>query len=379
MNSAYGKRLDWEERHRFERAAGWRYGLLVGLALVLAGWGPDAWQLASASFEYWWAKLALAALIILPLSAAAGAAAGRAYTLILLKWLAWLVWGIAGGIVAAYLPFSGMQLVAGLLDPAVRGLSVFPVTEQTRFLAGYSAFWGALSSLFFALLQIWGTARAWDGSAEGGRLTAASAAALALGVPLALVLGIWHDNNDNAALRAPVLLLDRVVQYGLHAPPDLDAGQVPESDLRYFTPGAAWRERFTPRYSLHLAALDPQTMLQSTIDVAFENGFVWRCQTSQGATFVAGCFDVGTEVAQAAATFLQTGQAPCKDCTIKIDPQAAAWQQRSAHLFASGPPNVSIAQHSGGLLTATAKAGGGMVECRLVGSDPVRLVDCSGP
>ncbi len=379
MTSNYGKRLDWGERQRFERAAGWRFGLLVGLALVLAGWGSDAWQLASASFEYWWAKLVLAALIILPFSAAAGAAAGRAHSAILLKWLAWFAWGVVTGVVAAYLPFSGMQFVAGLLDPAVRGLAVFPATQETRFLAGYSAFWGALASLFFTLLQIWGTSRAWDGSAEGGRLTLASVAALALGVPLALVLGIWHDNNDNAALRAPVLLLNHVVQYGLQTP-NVDASQVPESDFRYFTPGAAWRDRFTPRYSQHLAAVDPQTFQQATIDVAFDNGFIWRCQTSQGAAFVAGCFDAGSELAQASATFLESGQAHCKDCTIQIDPQAAAWQQARAHLFNSGPPRVSTAQHSGGLVTALATASsGGSVECRLLGGDPVLLVDCSGP
>ncbi len=64
-------------KDKFEVGAGWRYGLIFGLAAIIVGWGLDAWQLAASSAELFWAKVLLASLTILPLSVLAGYLASR--------------------------------------------------------------------------------------------------------------------------------------------------------------------------------------------------------------------------------------------------------------------------------------------------------------
>ena len=46
------KRPQVAQQHAFELGAGWRYGLVLALVIILVGWGYDAWVLASVSAEF---------------------------------------------------------------------------------------------------------------------------------------------------------------------------------------------------------------------------------------------------------------------------------------------------------------------------------------
>ncbi len=375
MTIAFKERIDPGIRERFDLNAGWRYGLIVGILVVLAAWGADAWQLVSAAGALAWAKLVLATLVVIPLSIIAGLLDARVLNLAL-KWLVWVAWGILTGIFAGYLPFTAPGIFAFLLDPVTRGLSVFPIGPETQFLGGFSAFWGAVLAFPIAFVQVWATGRAWDRSDENNRFTPVGWLALAVVLPAAVALGLLWDSFDNSELRAPISLVDRVIQFGLHAPKDQDVSDLDERDMLIFVAGAVWRDRFTPHYTLYRVAVDPGTYQSATVDAAFDNGFVLRCGTSQYGGAVAGCFDVGSEYHDMLAQFLKTGQAPCKDCQVEVLPTAARWQaDNAAHL--DDPIQISVIHHSGGLVVLHAAfANQPPVECRVEGADPVRLIDC---
>ncbi len=98
------------EKDAFELAAGWRFGLVFGIALVLFAWGWDTLELALASVELAWAKLILALLIVIPTTVLAAWLAARQHDSALFKWIIWLAWGVLVavpvGVLAAHLPFE---------------------------------------------------------------------------------------------------------------------------------------------------------------------------------------------------------------------------------------------------------------------------------
>ena len=84
---------------KFERGFGWRYGLTLGIGLVLTGWGVSAWRLTTASADLAWVEVAIAIVALLPLTALAGWLAARVRQRFLLQWLVWIGWGVVAGFI----------------------------------------------------------------------------------------------------------------------------------------------------------------------------------------------------------------------------------------------------------------------------------------
>ncbi len=363
-------------RAKFDAAVGWRYGLVFGLLVVVVGWGWDAWHLALASVDLFWPKLLLAMLTILPLSALAGYLTGRVQAPALLKILVWAGWGIAVGILSEYISFTGWSAVAGLLDPAVRGQAVFPLTSEAQFWAGATAFVGVLLAVPAALLQITTSNWAWDRSTSDNRLTPAAWAMLGLGIPLAIIFGFIYDYTANATLRTSLELTNHMVQIALYSPPGQDIRQMSQSQMLAYIAASTWRDRVSPRYDQDLADYDPQTYQSATVDTVFDNGLILRCQTSQYGTFIAGCYDLAPELKDAMAEFLRTGNAPCQDCTINVAPAAANWQSQHRGSF-GGSPQIQILHHAGSIILLHASfADRNSAECRLAGVNPIEIQAC---
>jgi hypothetical protein len=364
-----------DTKEKFARAVGWRYGLLFGVALIVAGWGVDAWQLANASAELAWVKLLAVSVTLFPLAVAAGGLAGRAYPSFLTVSLTWVGWGVVSGFIAGIVPFQVTSTVAGLIDPTVRGLSVFPFTSESQFMAMAAMFVGVIVAFPVALFQFFSTEWAWDRSTADNRLSIGSWLMLLVAVPLALALGAT-DNAATNSLSAPMVLMNQVIQVAITMPSDLDTSKMPNNEMQVYVAGLSWREKMSGRFTQYLADYDPATFQQSTIDVVFDNGMVLRCAVVQYARYVAGCFDLASNYRALMPQFIQTGAAPCEDCTGQVQPPAAAWQLQHGREFA-GVPRVAVAHHSGGVVLVRADyPSGNHAECRFVGANPVRLEEC---
>ena len=365
-----------DAKTKFEIGAGWRYGLVLAFVLIAFGWGWDAWQLASASAELSFSKLVLATILILPLTVAAGLLAAHAHNSALRKWMIWTVWGMLLGLIAVRLPFDGMSLIASLLDPTVRGSVLFPFTSAAETFAWLAAFLGALAGFPVALLHILATEQAWDRSTRDNRFTAWAWVSLCVGVPMAIVLAILCDYTGNATLREPIQATNRAIQIALSTPPDLDIAKMPTNQAFEYEAGLPWRDKLSTRFVEYLADFDPDAFQQLTVDVAFDNGLILRCQTTHYGQIISACIDLGANYREAFVQFITTGTAPCKDCTIQVQPEAAAW--RAQHRGGTGDMGqISVVHHSGGAVIVRSEFDDGRhLECRFDGADPVRLQSC---
>ncbi len=362
-------------KENFARGAGWRYGLILGVSFVLAGWGWDAWQLASASAELPWVKLLIAGVTLIPLAIAAGWFAGRVYPSFVIGLFAWIGSGAVGGFIAGHLPFEVMGTFAGIFDPAVRGVNIFPFTAEGQFLTGAAMLIGVLAAFPIMLLQALSTDWAWDRSTADNRLTRGAWAMLFIALPLGLGLGAL-DNAATNSLSAPLWLTNQVIQVALTTPPNLDTSKMPTDEMLVYIAGLPWRDKITRRFAEHLADYDPSTFQQSAIDVVFDDGTLLRCTVVQYARYVAGCYDLAAAYRAALPAFIRSGTAECSDCTIEIQPPAAVWQARNGREFGE-TVRVTVAHHSDGVVIARAEnAAGKSVECRFVGASPVRLDEC---
>ncbi len=381
-----GTELEWyatpetsEERKRaFESAFGWRYGLVFGLVLLFTCWGQDAWVLVTSSAELGWGKLLLAAITVLPLLVLAGWLAGRAYSSNPTKLVLWIITSGASGWIAVHLPFQGMSWLTSMFDSTVQGVTVFPFVEDATFMVVIAIVVGVVIAIPAALVQVLATQWAWDRSTEQGQITITSTLFLFLALPLALLLGLFWDGTANYNLRAPIQRSGLVFQMALSTPSDLDMTKMPQDEMMTYVAGLPWRGRISSHYTQYIAYYDPETMQQATVDIAFDNGLILRCQLVQFGRFMGGCFDLGDEAAVLVSQFIQTGKTPCKDCSVQIGQQAAAWRAklRSDSVLVQ----IQVTHHAGSVLLVQGQLGSeGRVQCRLVGAQPVVIHDCSGP
>ncbi len=362
---------------RFEVGAGWRYGLLFGLVLTLVAWGLDAAELAFESGALFWPKLLLALILILPLCTAAGALAARAYDSLGRKLLVWLVCGGVTGWLAIHLPFEGVSALVALTDPSTRGITVFPFVPAAQERVLFMVVAGAVVGLVVGVLQILATNWAWDRSTKDNRFTLASWLTLLVAVPFALTLGAVYDGIVNAQFRAPVSLTNRIIQLALHTPPDLDLQSMETGKLLDYLATREWRSRFSSHYTQHWADFDPNTLRSAMVDVAFDNGFIWRCEVNRDGENLAGCVDLNTTYAGYIRDFFVTADVQCQGCFVRIEPSVAAW--RKANLSTLGDiQDVQVAQHSGGIVTALARfSSRHSAECRFTGAYTVAIESCA--
>ncbi len=350
---------------------GWRYGLALGIALILVAWGWDAWQLAAASADLWWGKLLVAAITVLPLALLAAILATPASALV--KWILWTLWGLAVGVLATWLPLGGVSALAALLDPAVRGVAIFPLANGGAALMFLTSLFSAAMGLPIALLHVFVTEKAWDRSTADNRLTFSGAALLALVIPIALILGLLLDNLANAQLRTPLLLTAQVIDLGLRAPPNANLSDMSARDSSAYVAASAWRGKFGEHYTQYLADFSTGDFSSAIVDATFDNGLIWRCSTVNYGEFIGGCVDLGAQAREWMSEFWQTGAVNCDDCAVSISPAAADWYAQHRGQPASTAPPV-VTHHSGGIVTVS----NGRVQCQLAGGEPTVIESCAG-
>ena len=365
-----------DARARFELDAGWRYGLVFGVALVLVAWGVDAGELALESAALSWSKLLLASLTILPLCIAAGAYAGKSYGMLGRRLLVWMGTGAIVGGVTMHIPFEGASAVAAIIDPAVRGLTIFPfppaVEERVLPMIMLTAVAGLVVGVLQSLAAMW----AWNSSSKDNRMTLGSWLALVISVPLAIGSGSLHDGAANAQLRAPLYLSNRVVQLALNTPADLNLQNLETLTLLDYLATSRWRGEFSGHFKQHLVDYDRNRLRSGYSDVEFDNGFIWRCEVVRNGSGLNGCSDLRADYTAWLAGFFRTGSVSCENCSVRVEPGAAVWQS-NVQARLGDPQQMRIEHHSGGVVLVRSTFSTGMqVECRLVGADPVLIQQC---
>jgi hypothetical protein len=369
--------IDREARERFELGVGWRFGLVFSIFLLLGGWGWDTYELIRASADLPWSKSLLAALTLIPLGTVVGWVAGRPQPTNISKFILWGAGGALTGLIAIHLPFEGTSAFAALLDPAARGVMIFPFPPAAaERLAGAAAF-GAVAGLVAFPVQKLGTAWAWDRSSSENQITRDGWTMLLVCAPLALGLGALYDGTANAQLRGPFELMQRRIEIAFTTPPDLDLQTMDSGRVVEYVSISKWRSDFTPHYVQYLSNFEQSAMKDAFIDVVFDNGFVWRCQSLRFATDLFGCTDMAKDYRGYMRQFLQGEPVQCDNCSLHVEPEAATWRaQMRGRLDDS--KQITVTHHAGGIvLVGAIMDSGAPVECRFMGADLVQILDCA--
>jgi hypothetical protein len=343
--------------------------LVYGLAYGLAVWGIDAWVLARSNAELAEAKLALGLPLLLLIGATTGALAGRSDRAG--AWVgAWMGGGALIGIVVAAMPTAGHNLVTWIAEPRLRGLDVYPVgpgsAARMAFLTAVNGCVGAAVGLVSHL----SVERAHNLAAPTGRMSARSWAALAVCLPLALLPGLLSDELVNQPLR----IGQRVVHESIST--DLVGGSSEgEAGLN--------RDLLPTGYTLHLVDYDLEEQGRATIDVAFEDGFVMRCEVAGRA--LSGCAPISPHLEAWMEDLIQAGlqggsgtQPQSQAGGVSVAENVSSWLvSQGEHL--RGDYEVSRDTQRGGWVVMSARFDSGYaLTCWLHGASPVLVDRCSG-
>ncbi|MBI4670841.1 MAG: hypothetical protein HY741_04125 [Chloroflexi bacterium] len=361
-------------KHAFERAAGWRFGLVFGVLIVLIGYVWDAIQLAQTHAEYWWIHLALACVTILPLAILAGAVSG--YVNWLLKMAVWAVFGIAAGWTAIHIPFEGARLALQWFDANLRLAEYLPIPNAAASSFGMLATLGALMGLLVGLTQMVAVGWAWERTTEDFQLTPGGWAMFLAALPFALGYGLLFEGSAQTPLRVPMQTVQAIIESGLHDPPGVDQSNTEIHRALVYLVGQRWRKSMTPEYTLHLAASEPKLVGETFVDASFSNGALLRCRITTYGEFSGGCTDLNQTYRNYISEFLRRGTFDCQECEARVAEDAAAWQQKNARTL-TGADTTTITHGAGSSVNVRVTAAdGAKIECLLWGANPVTIEAC---
>jgi len=212
--------------------------------------------------------------------------------------------------------------------------------------------------------------RARNLAAPTGRMSGRSWAALAVCLPLALLPGLLGDELINQPLR----IGQRVVHESISADP---AGGSSEGEV------ALDRDLLSDSYTLHLVDYDLGEQGRATIDVAFDDGFVMRCEVAGRA--LSGCPPISPRFEAWMEDLIQAGlrggpgtQLESQAGGVSVAENVSSWLASQGE-YLSGDYEVSRDTQRGGWVIMSARFGSGYtLTCWLHGASPVLVDRCSG-
>lgn len=361
-------------KQAFERRAGWRFGFVFGVLVVFMGYAWDAWQLFTIHADYWWVKLLLASLTILPLAILAGGIAGRVSWLFKLP--VWAIFGILAGYCAIHIPFEGARIILQNLDSSLRLVEFLPIPAAATDSFGMLATLGAGLGILVGLAQTAIVSWIWERSSEDYRMTVGGWALLLLSLPFAFAYAFLFDGTAHAPLRTPMLLIHNVAQSGLNDAPNLDSSKMELHRSLTYLLGQRWNKNFTPDYTVRLASSEPNQVGESFVDVTFSNGFIWRCRVTTYGEFTGTCYDLRADYTRYISEFVPRGSFRCTDCEARIAPQAGDWRAQNARTLGSSD-RISITHSAGSsVLVRVESPTDKSFECLMWGANPVIIEQC---
>jgi len=192
-----------QTKHRF----GIFYGAVVGLAFALTTWGADAVLLYSAHAYQPWLKLVVGLLVCAPVGGLAGWLAIRVDKPI----FSIFVWLGAAGVFAWFSTANSFQIFPLLVvNASPQFASFIDYANQTDLASrtAFISFWGAIFGGLVGVFQLPISERAIFSTSWGARLFS-----LLLPIVIMVACGLYVDNYNNEPLRAPVISVNRVVEF----------------------------------------------------------------------------------------------------------------------------------------------------------------------
>ncbi len=359
------------ELRRLGLKLGLQNGLLVGLALALGAWAPDAILLSTSHVRLVYPSLILGLVSLLLLGGLFGwvtAWVGR-------TWAGALVWLLGAGLmmlVLGHLPYEGRTWVQWLADRRSWGLPVYRFDEA----AGQAMMVAGFFVLF--LLGVLGLVQGFrmEGIAgettEDGRLGGRAWFLMLLPLPFVAAVGLIADGRINKPTRTAPLLVHEAIRTGRTYEGDLFALSQ-ESGVNY-NAIASVRDQMSQEYSLSIGSVDQDTVF---VVADFDNGAWINCRVL--ADNLSFCYDASLPYTRGFSALLTSGQTPedCPACYIRVGDDLRDWLLARSDAFAGSPRVSRLAQWgSYVVMSAESPAGDYALECRFQGMSPVALETC---
>ena len=359
------------ELRRLELRLGLLNGLLVGLALALGVWAPDAIQLSSSHLQLVYPPLLLGLVSLLLLGGLSGSLTAWAGK----PWAGILIWLAGAGLmilVLGHLPYEGRTVVQWLADRRSWGLPVYRFDEaagQGMMIAG---FFILLLLGFLGLVQSFRMEGIAGETTEDGRLGGRGWFLMLLPLPFVAAVGLVADGLINKPTRTAPLLVHEAIRTGRTYEGDLFALSL-ETGVNY-NAIAAVRDQMSREYRLSIGSVDQDTVFV----VALFNSGAWiNCRVlADQLTF---CYDASQPYIRGFSALLLSGQTPedCPACSIRVDGDLRDWLLARSDSFAGSPRVSRLAQWgSYVVMSAESSAGDYALECRFRGMSPVALETC---
>jgi hypothetical protein len=364
---------DIQLRRRYTRL-GVRNGWLIGLALALGAWMPQALTLSTAHVRLIYPSLILGTLVLMSLGGlASGLAAWRASG----PW-GGLVWFLAAGSMTwtiGHLPYEGRSLIVWLADRRFWGLPIYPFSPAARARLMMVGFFVVLLLTILGLLQDYRLQSINSEIEASGRLSSRAWFLLVLPLPLAFGAGLIADNLMNNPTRVAHQLVDKAIRIARTYPGDLFELSL-EKGINYNAISGV-RDQLSAAYSsftgeVHLGATNSVVVVTH-----FDNDAWINCRVT--ADQLLHCYDASLPYRIGLPALLATGETPedCRRCTIRASDEQRDWLLSRSENW-EDPPHVTRLAQWGSyvLMEARSPTAGSAVECLFHGISPVTLDHC---
>ncbi|MBN2393394.1 MAG: hypothetical protein JXR84_21865 [Anaerolineae bacterium] len=356
--------------------AGVGYGMLFGLGFALFVWGYDALALSQSSADMAWAKF----LIGLPCLLIVGGIAGMIGAWTPSTLITTGVWAItmAGiGWLAGHVPFTGASWLAGVIEPRLSGLALWPYTNGNALrtllvMIAYTVYGFGVGYMETLAIE-W----AWDRATPEGRMKAGAWSVLLVAWLVALPPTLILNYLVMTPVRSPQVRVANLVETYL------EGGEAAVSATGQNTIEARRNgPRFTPNYTTYFSGFDTSTdtLYAGYSDVVFDTGFALRCIVmGDRITF---CDDLSGKLDLRIGQMVQaakTGERPWLEGRMKtfnVTEDVVAWLQTHQEQL-SDTYNFMITAQKGNWMFVTAQFNtGAKMECRFHGNAVVTVDQC---
>jgi hypothetical protein len=360
---------------RLYRRLGLWNGLLIGLALALGIWLPQAIRLADVPTSHRYGSLIVAAMGVVAICTFTGWLTAR-----IRKWpmtlVLWVVAGIAVAMLVAYQPNWLRNALLWLGDSRFLGRAVYSGLEATTLGIVLSGFFVILLLVVFAILQDYRLETIQQALGPGGRVTSGALAGLV--VPVLFVAGaglVTANIYGSAASPAALSVVNQAVARVQSYEGDDLVGLGEREGINYSALRGV-RDRIGGAYTLILGETDAAMSL-TTVTAIFDNGAWINCSViNEQLTF---CSDASGPYTLGLASLI-TGEplaADCRGCMPQVDASLAGWLAEQGRSL-SGEPQIERVVQEGSLvlMRVTDEGGDPVMNCWFEGNAPVVLQMC---
>ena len=351
-----------------------RNGGLVGLALGLGAWLPQAITLSTAHVRLVYPPLILGLLALLLLGSLAGWLTARRDSGL---WSG-LVWFLAGGLMTwtiGHLPYEGYNLAVWLIDRRFWGLPIYPFDPAAQARLMMVGFFTVILLTILGLLQDYRLQSVRLETEAGGRMSSRAWFLLLLPLPLVFGVGLIADNLINSPARVAHQLVHKTIRTGRTYSGDLfELGL--EQGINYNAISGV-RDQLSANYSSFSGEVSLGRANMVIIVTHFDNDAWINCRVTANQLF--HCSDASLPYRLGFPALLATGETPedCRQCTIKISDEQRDWFLARGENW-SGLPHVTRLAQWGSyvLMKAQSSTNDFGVECLFRGISPVTLDHC---